>query len=49
MKTISFMLKLVVAGVAKNKALGWYVGFVERDNDVFYFALNMDGTSFNAI
>ena len=36
-------------GVAKNKALGWYVGFVERDNDVFYFALNMDGTSFNAI
>lgn len=35
--------------IAKGDVLGWYVGFVKRDNDVYYFALNMNGTSFRAI
>jgi beta-lactamase class D len=28
-----------------NKARDWYVGFVETDDDVFYFALNIEDSS----
>lgn len=35
--------------VAKNKALGWYVGYVETGDNVYYFALNIDGKSFDSI
>lgn len=31
--------------LAPGMALGWYVGFVEKDDDRFYFALNMDAQS----
>ncbi|MCW8966372.1 MAG: penicillin-binding transpeptidase domain-containing protein, partial [Candidatus Pacearchaeota archaeon] len=29
-----------------EKALGWYVGFVEKGDNVFYFACNIDGKNF---
>ena len=36
-------------GIAKGLALGWYVGFVEANNNVYYFAVNVDGKSFSDI
>ncbi|MTI57815.1 class D beta-lactamase [Geosporobacter ferrireducens] len=31
------------SGVAENKGVnGWFVGYVERDNDVFFFAANIE-------
>jgi len=37
-------------GVVKNgHAVGWYVGYVEREGNVYFFALNIDGTSFESI
>jgi len=39
--------------LAPDKTLGWYVGFVERDSptgvNVYYFALNVEGNSIDAI
>lgn len=35
--------------IAKGKALGWFVGFVENDKGVHYFALNIDGDSFQQV
>lgn len=32
-----------------GKALGWYVGFVEIGKGVYYFAMNIEGESFNEI
>ena len=32
-----------------KRALGWYVGFVEKTDRVVYFALNIDGTDFKDI
>ena len=33
----------------QNAALGWYVGYVEKGDNVYYFALNIEGDSFNEI
>ena len=33
----------------QNAALGWYVGYVEKGNNVYYFALNIEGDNFNEI
>ncbi len=30
-------------------ALGWYVGYVEKEKNVWFFALNIDGTSFEDV
>jgi len=30
-------------------ALGWYVGFIEKAENVYFFALNIEGRSFNEI
>ena len=37
--------------IDKNRtvALGWYVGYIEKANSVYYFALNIEGASFNEI
>ncbi|MCC2603805.1 penicillin-binding transpeptidase domain-containing protein [Planctobacterium marinum] len=35
--------------VAKDIVLGWYVGIVDRGEEVYYFALNMDGKRFSEI
>lgn len=29
-----------------DKALGWYVGYIEKGKDLFYFAMNIEGESF---
>jgi beta-lactamase class D len=29
-------------GVSRNPAIGWWVGWVETDNDTYFFALNFD-------
>ena len=36
-------------GWNKGKALGWYVGYVETKDNVYYFALNLDGENYAAI
>ena len=33
----------------KDIALGWYVGYVEKENNVYFFALNIEGQGFNEI
>ena len=33
----------------RGLALGWYVGWVTRKNNTYLFALNIEGSSFNAI
>jgi beta-lactamase class D len=35
--------------LGKGHALGWYVGFVERNDDVYYFAVNTDAESFQKV
>ena len=35
--------------LGKGKALGWYVGVVELEDDIAYFALNIIGKSFSEI
>ncbi|WP_445361748.1 penicillin-binding transpeptidase domain-containing protein [Microbulbifer sp. EKSA005] len=35
--------------LAKNKALGWYIGIVESNNNIHYFAINIDGSSFREV
>ncbi len=32
-----------------DKALGWYVGYVEKGKNLYYFAMNIEGGSFNDI
>lgn len=32
--------------LASGKSLGWYVGYVENSNGVFYFAMNIEGDKF---
>jgi beta-lactamase class D len=34
---------------AEGVAIGWYVGYVETKGNVYFFAFNMDGTSYLAI
>ena len=33
----------------QTRALGWLVGYVEKDENVYYFALNIEGRSFDEI
>lgn len=35
--------------IAKERALGWYVGFVENNAGVFYFALNLEKPTFDTL
>lgn len=35
--------------LSSESAIGWYVGFVKKGSDTYYFALNISGPSFNAI
>jgi len=35
--------KTGTADVTSTRELAWLVGFVERDNDVWFYALNMEG------
>lgn len=32
--------------IAAGRALGWYVGYVENDTGVYFFALNVEGSTF---
>lgn len=41
--------KTGAGGVAKDKALGWYVGFIETKKGTYYFSLNIDGKSFKEV
>lgn len=33
----------------RNVALGWYVGYLEKSDNVYFFALNIEGQSFDEI
>lgn len=52
-KNEQFILSAKTGGVtlskSPEKALGWYVGYVEKGKDVFFFALNIEGENFNDI
>ncbi|MBI4535164.1 MAG: class D beta-lactamase [Ignavibacteriae bacterium] len=52
-KTENYVLSAKTGGGDKSeqggKAFGWYVGYVERDGNVFYFALNIEAESFSEI
>lgn len=42
-KTSNYVLRGKTGwGTAVNPQVGWYVGYLERDNDVYFFAINMD-------
>lgn len=47
-KTPMYSLHAKTGGgnLGDNKALGWYVGFVEQPDNVFLFALNIEGENF---
>lgn len=34
---------------SNNTAIGWYVGLIKKQNNTYYFALNITGKSFNEI
>jgi len=36
-------------GRDQSAALGWYVGYLEKADNVYFFALNIEGNSFNEI
>ena len=44
-ETYKLYAKTGTGNIAKNKVLGWYVGFVENQQGTYYFALNIDGKS----
>jgi beta-lactamase class D len=35
--------------LVNGKALGWFVGYLERKDDVYFFATNIEGADFAAI
>jgi beta-lactamase class D len=35
--------------LAENRALGWFVGYVEAKGNVCFFALNLEGPNFAAV
>lgn len=41
--------KTGAGNISKNHYLGWYVGFVETSDDVYFFALNIDGKTFREV
>ena len=36
-------------GTGDGKIIGWFVGYLERDDNVIFFALNIDGANYAAI
>ena len=38
-----------VCAVGNGKTLAWFVGYLEREGNVYFFALNMDGADYEAI
>jgi beta-lactamase class D len=50
-KTADYTLSGKTGGgmVAENRALGWFVGYVETKGNVRFFALNMEGPNFASI
>jgi beta-lactamase class D len=45
----TFSAKTGGGDVKNGHAIGWYVGYVEREGNVYFFALNIDGSSFSGI
>jgi beta-lactamase class D len=45
----TFSAKTGGGKVVNGKAIGWYVGYVERGGNVYFFALNIDGASFGDV
>jgi len=41
--------KTGAAPLEKGGTLAWFVGYLERDGNVYFFALNMDGANYEAI
>ena len=41
--------KTGAAPLAQGGTLAWFVGYLERDDNVYFFALNMDGANYEAI
>ncbi len=37
------------AGSTKGKSIGWLVGYVEKQENVFYFAMNIEGKTFEEV
>jgi beta-lactamase class D len=50
-KTADYTLSGKTGGgmLAKNRALGWFVGYVETKGNVYFFALNLEGPNFASI
>ena len=44
-----FSGKTGAAPLASGGTLAWFVGYLERDGNVYFFALNMDGENYQAI
>ena len=47
--TYKFSGKTGAAPLAKGGTLAWFVGYLEREGNVYFFALNMDGANYEAI
>jgi len=50
-KTPAYTLRGKTGGgsIAEGKYIGWFVGYLETNNDVYFFATNIEGPNFNAI
>ena len=44
-----FSGKTGLSGVVNGKALGWFVGYLEREDNVYFFATNLEATSTEAL
>jgi len=47
--TYTFRGKTGAAPLDKGGTLAWFVGYLEREGNVYFFALNMDGANYEAI
>ncbi|HEY5883916.1 MAG TPA: penicillin-binding transpeptidase domain-containing protein [Pyrinomonadaceae bacterium] len=47
--TYKFSGKTGAAPLANGGTFAWFVGYLERDSNVYFFALNMDGANYQAI
>jgi beta-lactamase class D len=50
-KTPSYTLSAKTGGgsIAQGKYIGWFVGYLETSGNVYFFALNLEGASYQAI
>jgi beta-lactamase class D len=50
-KTPSYTLSAKTGGgsIAEGKYIGWFVGYLETNGNVYFFALNLEGASYQAI